>query len=100
METVEHELTLQLGDSSGKLADAGLSPPSVDISDIVAAAQHGCGGFDFVVREVHARLAARMHRAALITGEAGLDAHSYLASRQRCNASSIPGLRSSRSCRC
>ena len=71
METVEHELTLQLGDGNGKLADAGLSPPSVDISDIVAAAQHGCGGFEFVVREVHARLAARMHRAALIRGKAG-----------------------------
>ena len=72
METMEHELTLQLGDGNGKLADAGLSPPSVDISDIVSAAQRGCGGFKFVVREVHARLAARMHRAALIRGEPGL----------------------------
>lgn len=81
METMEHELTLQLCDGDGKLADAGLSPPSVDISDIVAAAQRGCGGFEFVVREVHARLATRMHRAALIRGEPGLKLHHHLASR-------------------
>ena len=85
METREHELTLELGDGDGKLAAAGLSPPSVDISDIVSAAQRGCGGFEFVVREVHARLAARMHRAALIRGEASLKSHHHLASREQCD---------------
>lgn len=71
METIEHELTLALDASSATLAAAGLTPADVDISDIVVAAQRGCGGFEFVVREVHARLATRLRRAALISGEPG-----------------------------
>jgi len=51
------------------LAGAELSPADVDISDIVKYAQHACRGFEFVVREVHARLATRMRRAALIKGD-------------------------------
>ena len=82
METMEHELTLQLGDGDGKPADAGLSPPSVDISDIVAAAPARLRRLlSLWWREVHARLAARMHRAALIRGEPGLKLHHHLASK-------------------
>ena len=69
LETIEHELTLALDASSATLAAAGLTPAEVEILDIVVAAQRGCGGFEFVVREVHARLATRLRRAALIQGE-------------------------------
>ena len=68
METAEHELTLALASGSASLAGAELAPADVDISDVAQAAQRGCGGFEFVVREVHARLATRMRRAALIKG--------------------------------
>ena len=68
METAEHELALALASGSTSLAGAELVPADVDISDIAEAAQRGCGGFGFVVREVHARLATRMRRAALIKG--------------------------------
>ena len=59
---------LALAAGSASLAGAELSPADVNISDIAEAAQRGCGGFEFVVREVHARLATRMRRAALIRG--------------------------------
>ena len=65
---MEHELALALASGGASLAGAELSPPDTDISDIVEAAQRGCGGLEFVVREVHARLAIRMRRAALIQG--------------------------------
>lgn len=68
METQENELVLALDAGSATLAGATLSPLSTDISDIVDAARCGCGGLEFFVREVHARLAARLRRAALIEG--------------------------------
>lgn len=68
METAEHELKLALASGSASLAGAELAPANVDISDIMEAAQRGCGGLEFVVREAHARLATRMRRAALIKG--------------------------------
>ena len=73
MEAAEHELEIALASGSASLASAELAPADVDISDIVEAAQRGCGNLEFVVREVHARLATRMRRAALIRG--ALSAH-------------------------
>ena len=61
-----------LASRTASLASAELSPADVYILDIVEAAQRGCGGFAFVVREVHARLATRMRRAALIKGAPSL----------------------------
>ncbi len=66
---------LALTSGSASLAGAELLPADVDIADIAEAAQRGCGGFEFVVREVHARLATRMRRAALIKGAAASPSH-------------------------
>ncbi len=42
------------------LAHASLQPADVDISDIAAAAEGGARSLEYVVREVHARLADRL----------------------------------------
>ncbi|EIE22415.1 hypothetical protein COCSUDRAFT_53805 [Coccomyxa subellipsoidea C-169] len=64
----EHELALMLEPGKADVANASLQPPDVDISDIAAAAEGGARSLSFVVREVHARLADQLSRAADIGG--------------------------------
>ena len=60
----EHELRLRLEPGSAALRAAELAPADVGVADIEAAAKRGARGLDFVVREVHARLAAHLGAAA------------------------------------
>jgi hypothetical protein len=65
-----HVLRLELGAPAAAggarpVAAAALSPPDVEVADIVAAAAAAGRGADFVVREVRARLAGFLHRRAL-----------------------------------
>ncbi len=64
----EHELALMLEPGKADVANARLQPPDVDISDIAVAAEGGARSLSFVVREVHARLADQLSRAADIGG--------------------------------
>lgn len=60
MRSWQHELRLALQPGTAALATAELAPADVDLADIVAAAGHHARPLGFVVREVHARLAAHL----------------------------------------
>jgi hypothetical protein len=60
-----HALTLTMDSSTLIVTDAVLSPPDIDISDIVDAAIAGARKAEFVVREVRSRLAGVLHRRSL-----------------------------------
>jgi hypothetical protein len=67
----EHELTIELRPGAGvdggpAVAAANLVPADVSITDVVAEAIKGRRGPDYVVRETQSRLAARLHRSALM----------------------------------
>lgn len=59
----DHELMLMLEPGKSDLADASLRPADVEISDIAAAAEGGARSLEYMVREVHARLADRLSQA-------------------------------------
>lgn len=54
---------LMLEPGKSDLADASLRPADVEISDIAAAAEGGARSLEYMVREVHARLADRLSQA-------------------------------------
>ncbi|CAL8468618.1 g8158 [Coccomyxa elongata] len=59
----DHELMLMLEPGKSDLADASLRPADVEISDIAAAAEGSARSLEYMVREVHARLADRLSQA-------------------------------------
>ena len=81
----EHELRLRVEPGSARLAAAELAPPDVGVSGVEAAAKTGARPLAFVVREVHALLAAHLNAAAATSDQGGSSEQHRFASASICN---------------